>query len=253
MTETADHDLWLRRFHPAEPSKVRLVCFPHAGGSASFYFPVSAALSPGFDVLAVQYPGRQDRRLEPCVDDIPALADQIFRATDSWADGPLALFGHSMGAVLAFEVARRIEREFGVTPVRLFASGRRAPSCTRDEKVHLRDDDGIVRELQQLSGTDARVLGDEELLRMVLPALRSDYRAIETYRCDDGAAVACPVTVLTGDADPRTSMDEARAWREHTSGEFDLEVFPGGHFFLAAQQAAVLKVIRERLSQVTVS
>lgn len=232
---------------------MRLVCFPHAGGSASFYFPVSAALSPGIDVLAVQYPGRQDRRLEPCTDDIPAMADRIFRATDIWADGPLALFGHSMGAILAFEVARRIERELGVAPVRLFASGRRAPSCTRDETVHLRDDDGIVRELQLLSGTDARVLGDEELLRMVLPALRNDYRAIETYRGDDGAAVSCPVTVLTGDADPRTSMDEALAWRGHTTGEFDLEVFPGGHFFLAARQEAVLKAIGERLVPATVS
>ncbi|MFF7458864.1 thioesterase II family protein [Kitasatospora sp. NPDC008115] len=253
MTRTADHDLWFRRYHPAGRSRVRLVCFPHAGGSASFFFPVSAALSPGIDVLAVQYPGRQDRRTEPGIDDIPALAELIFRSTDVWGDGPLALFGHSMGATLAFEVARRIERELGVTPVRLFASGRRAPSCTRDESVHSRDDDGIVRELQLLSGTDARVLGDEELLRMVLPALRSDYRAIETYRCEGGASVACPVTVMTGDADPRTSMEEAGAWRDHTSGEFDLEVFPGGHFFLAAQQQAVLKVIGERLAPVPAS
>ena len=105
-------------------------------------------------------------------------------------DRPLTFFGHSMGAVVAFEVARRME-DAGNGPVRLFASGRRAPSRTREENVHLRDDDGLVAELRALSGTAAQFLADEELLHMILPAIRSDYTAVETYRCDPGATRIC--------------------------------------------------------------
>src|SRR5947207_7750544 len=102
----SDDGLWIRRFHPAPPGTPRLVCLPHAGGSASFYFPVSRALSPAVDVLAVQYPGRQDRRHERCVDNIPELAAQVLAVLRPWLTGPTALFGHSMGASLAFELAR---------------------------------------------------------------------------------------------------------------------------------------------------
>ncbi|MFJ7906066.1 thioesterase II family protein [Kitasatospora sp. NPDC096204] len=242
--------LWVRRFHPNDDSPTRLVCFPHAGGSASFYFPVSAALADRTDVLCLQYPGRQDRRTEPCVDSIPELADLVHAALAPWADRPTVFFGHSMGAVLAFEVARRQERE-GNGPVALFASGRRAPSCVRDETVHLRDDDGIVRELHELSGTDAALLGDEELLRMILPAIRADYTAIETYRPEPDAVIAAPVHVLTGDDDPKTTIDEARAWERHTTGGSDLTVLPGGHFFLAHHQRDINGRIADRLARVS--
>lgn len=243
----ADDGLWCRRFHPAPDAGRRLVCFPHAGGSASFYHPVSAALSPGVDVLAVQYPGRQDRRHEPAIDDIGLLADRIAEALGAWTDRPLTFFGHSMGALVAFEVARRLERD-GDGPVRLFASGRRAPSAYRDEQVHRRDDDGIVAELRALSGTDSRVLDDEEMLRMVLPALRSDYKAVETYRSEPGAVVRCPVTVLVGDDDPKTSLAEARSWDAHTAGACDLQVFPGGHFYLADRPKEVMDVLSDHFT-----
>src|SRR4051794_9909349 len=130
----AQRELWLRRFHPAPQAAARLVCLPHAGGSASYYHPLSAALSPAVEAVAVQYPGRQDRRSEPLVDDLLVLADRL---ADALADepGPLALFGHSMGAVLAFEVARRLERE-GREIAALFVSGRRAPTAHRDEWLH---------------------------------------------------------------------------------------------------------------------
>lgn len=244
---TADDGLWCRRFHPAPDADRRLVCFPHAGGSASFYHPVSAALSPGVDVIAVQYPGRQDRRREPAIDDICLLADQIADALGTWSDRPLTFFGHSMGALVAFEVARRLERN-GDGPLRLFASGRRAPSMYRDEQVHRRDDDGLIAELRALSGTDSRVLDDDEMLRMVLPALRSDYKAVETYRSEPASAVRCPVTVLVGDDDPKTSLDEARSWDAHTTGDFDLRVFPGGHFYLADRPEEVMTVLSDHFT-----
>ncbi|MFI8872845.1 thioesterase II family protein [Streptomyces sp. NPDC055243] len=245
MTVADGSDLWLRRFHPAPDSPVRLVCFPHAGGSASFYFPVSAALQSDCDVTALQYPGRQDRRSEPNVDDIGVLADRIAPVVAPLFDRPVVFFGHSMGAIIAFEVARRLQ-ERGHTPAMLFASGRRAPSTRRVENVHQRDDDGIVAEMKAMSGTDAQVLGDEELLRMVLPAIRSDYRAIETYGPVD-ATVDCPITALVGDADPKTTGPEADEWRSHTTAAFDIKTFRGGHFFLSPRAAEVISLMRETL------
>jgi surfactin synthase thioesterase subunit len=242
---SSDSELWLRRYHPARDGAPKLVCLPHAGGSASFYFPMARGLSPDVDVIAVQYPGRQDRRMEPCMGSIPELADAIVRVLDT--SQPIALFGHSMGATLAFEVATRLEQS-DATVLHVFASGRRAPSCYRKETVHQRDDEGIIAELRALSGTDSRVLGDEEILRMALPAIRADYRAAETYAFPGGPALRCPVTVLTGDADPKTTLEEARAWERHAEGHFVVRVFSGGHFFLADHQESVLELVRDQLT-----
>ncbi|MGW7004369.1 thioesterase II family protein [Streptomyces sp. NPDC054933] len=246
-THTASNP-WIRRFHPNPDAGARLVCFPHAGGSASFYFPVSQALADRVDVLCLQYPGRQDRRREACIDDMGRLADEVAEVLRPWLDRPVAFFGHSMGALLAFEVALRAEKKLGTSPIRLFASGRRAPSTLRNETVHQRDDEGILAELKLMSGTDARILGEDEILRVILPAIRSDYKAVETYQAEPGAVVTCPVDVLVGDDDPKTTIEEARAWQEHTTADFDLRVFSGGHFFLAHHQDEIVTLMADRIA-----
>jgi surfactin synthase thioesterase subunit len=242
-----ENDAWVRRYHPIGRPGVRLACFPHAGGSASFYRPMSAALAGAVDVMALQYPGRQDRRTTPCVDSVDELAEQILEALLPWADEPFAFFGHSMGAVLAYEVAKRMEQRRLPSPVRLIVSGRRAPTRRRPARVHLLDDDGIVAELRSLSGSDPRVLGDEEMLRTILPAVRSDYAAIETYVCTDPAPVSCPVTVLSGDRDPQVTLDDAREWQSHARGGFSMHILRGGHFFLMEQPDEVIRIVRESL------
>jgi len=243
-----DTDLWIRRYFPSARAAVQLICLPHAGGSASFYRPVAQALSPRIEVLSVQYPGRQDRRHEPMIDDLGTLADQVCEAVDAVIDRPFALFGHSMGATLAFEVAVRLERRQRI-PLRVFVSGRRAPSRTREEWVHLEDDTRLIAELRKLSGTDQRIFGDEEVLRMVLPAIRNDYRAAERYRYTPGPRLSCPVTALVGDSDPKAGGEETDAWRTHTDAEFELLTYRGGHFYLLDHTADVLRVIDERLRQ----
>lgn len=240
---------WVRQFHPAPDTRVRLVCLPHAGGAASFYFPLSRALTPAVDVLAVQYPGRQDRRHEPNIPSLPELADRIFEAIRHLDDRPLALFGHSMGAVLAYEIALRLQDAGLPAPLRLFASGRRAPSRDRDERLHLGSDTQLLAEVRKLGGPHAALLAEPDVRDMVMPSIRSDYHAVEKYRHEPGRRLSCPVTVLTGDSDPRVSIDEATAWEEHTTGPTELQVFPGGHFFLVDQSTRVSGLLADRLAR----
>lgn len=249
MTAVGSTGRWVRRFHPVGDAPVRLVCLPHAGGSATAFFSLSRVAREsrlGADVVAVQYPGRQDRRAEPCFDDMTRMADALADDLRPWFDRPVALFGHSMGATLGYEVARRLHAQ-GERPIGLFASACRAPSAQRIEFVHQRDDEGLIAALKQLSGTDSAVLGDEELLRMVLPAIRGDYTAVETYRHLGGPELTCPIQVLTGDTDPVTTLDEAEAWARHTTSSCAVEIFPGGHFYLHSQLATVLDTVGERL------
>jgi len=245
-----DEGSWIRRFHETPEQPVRVVLLPHAGGSASFFFPFSRELSERADVLAVQYPGRQDRLAEPCVDNVEGLAGAVHLALKPWLDRPVVLFGHSLGATVAFEVAARLEREDGFVPRSLVVSGRRAPGEVRRGTTHLLDDDGLLSELSELSGTDQAVLADPDLRRMILPAVRADYKAAETYVYRPGPPLRCPILSLVGNDDPRASVDEARAWNAYTTGPFELETFPGGHFYLAEpeQRAGVLAALARTLA-----
>jgi surfactin synthase thioesterase subunit len=249
LASSPHSELWLRRYEPAPEARTRLICFPHAGGSASYYRPLAQALAPGTEVLAVQYPGRQDRLREPPLASLAELAAAVLDALGPWTGKPFAFFGHSMGGVLAFEVTRLLEsRGAGELPHRLFVSGRRAPSCHRTENIHLRSDQGLVAHLKQLESTNPLLLENEELLQLFLPALRADYQAVETYK-GSATKVGCPVTVFSGESDPLTTRAEAEAWHSHTRREAEVLFYPGGHFFLDAQAAHMTEVIRERLSQ----
>jgi surfactin synthase thioesterase subunit len=240
---TDDPGRWIRRLAFGPENGPHVVCFPHAGGAASFYVPLARALAEVAEVSAVQYPGRQDRRLEAPATSIQALADQIATLLHPLPNRPTAFFGHSMGAIVAFEVIRRLEARGGPTPTRLFASGRRAPSAARTESVHLGDDDALIAEIASLGGTDARVLADPELRELILPPTRADYTAIETYQSEPGATIAVPLTVLVGDNDRAVTPAEAAAWKSHATGGFDLSVFPGGHFYLVDRRADVVGAV----------
>ncbi|MET7402907.1 alpha/beta fold hydrolase [Dactylosporangium sp. NPDC005572] len=239
-------DTWFRRYRPAAPGR-RLIVFPHAGGSAAYYRPLVRQLEPSVDALVVQYPGRLDRRTEPNVPSIDVLADRIAAAVRDVADRPLAFFGHSMGSVVAFEVALRLGP--GVVS-HLFASGRRAPTRYRPETVHRADDATLLAEVQLLDGTSSELLHDPEIVAMILPGLRNDYIAVENYRHRPDALVDCPITALVGDSDPRTSVPEAADWAASTTGSFALRILPGGHFYLAQQTAAVAETIGAALDPV---
>ncbi|WP_433732490.1 thioesterase II family protein [Nocardia sp. CA-129566] len=246
MTEPRVHERWLQRLRPHPRPLVRMICFAHAGGSASSFATLARAIDGPIEVFAVQSPGRQDRRGEPCLETVAELAAGALPAVLARTDVPIALFGHSLGAVVAFEVGRLLATE-DVVPQHFFASGRRAPSTVRTESVHRRSDAGVLTELRLLGGPGIELLDDPEIAAAFLPAIRSDYRAVETYRCAPGARVACPVTVLVGDRDPRVSRAEAAAWQSHTSAAFDLQAFHGGHFYLWDRPGEVAAVVQREL------
>ncbi|MFF5428068.1 MULTISPECIES: thioesterase II family protein [unclassified Streptomyces] len=222
---------------------MRLVCFPHAGGAASAFVPLSRALGDRLDVLAVQYPGRQDRRREQPFTSVTAHADALAEALKPLTGEPYALFGHSMGAVLAYETTRRLTAAGRPGPNRLFLSGRGAPSPHPSVHDRLAGDAEIVAAVRGLGGTGNAVFDDPELLEMVLPALRADYGALGSYHWNGGAPLASPVTVVVGDADPVVTVQEAAGWRDHTTGDFALEILPGGHFYLDERTTDVAGII----------
>lgn len=239
---------WIRRYHSTPEAAVTLVCLPHAGGSASFFYPVSAALEGSVDVVAVQYPGRQDRHNEPQIGSIGELAAAVAEQVAALGPRPVALFGHSMGALAGYETAILLERA-GHPVTHLFASGRRAPSTYRPGAVHQLSDDNLVAHVQHLDPDTgvADALADLDVRAITLPALRADYRAVETYPVTSGPPLRCPITVLNGRDDPVVDAAEAAAWDSHTLGGFTSLTYPGRHFFVATHRQAIVSEIERRL------
>ncbi|WP_435105098.1 thioesterase II family protein [Arhodomonas sp. AD133] len=240
---------WLRRFEHRPRASVRLVCLPHAGGAAGFYRRLQSIMPPWVDFIVVQYPGREERIREPCVRDIPTLAAQVARALIPRNELPLALFGHSMGAILAFEVARRLYSDHAIALEHLFVSGRCAPSIPEGGELHRSSDIELIRELKRLNGVSDEVLNHTKLLEFLLPIVRADYQAIETYRYVPGDALKCPLTVCIGDRDPETSREGAERWRDVGEGPFECCEFPGDHFYFADDPTALVKQLAETLQK----
>ncbi|GLZ14472.1 oleoyl-ACP hydrolase [Actinomadura sp. NBRC 104425] len=238
---------WFRCTETRPWASLRLFCFPHAGGSAVFYRPWSARIGRAVEVQAVQYPGRADRLADPFVDDAHQLARLIAGAMAPLLDRPAALFGHSMGAIIAYETARLLQ-ERGTAPVHLFASGARAPHDREDRRLSDLDDDGLVAEMVALGGSDADALRDPELRELVLPYVRNDFRLVERYEHRPGPRLTVPVTALVGDADPHVPADRAPRWGDLTDGAFRCQVLPGDHFYLVPQRDTVIAEVERALA-----
>lgn len=238
----------IRRFHPREHSVAQLVCFPHAGGSASAFSSLSAVLSADIELLAVQYPGRQERRTAPCARGVSALAEEAAGTLLQFADQPLVLFGHSMGALIAFETARLIEQHG--TVVRLFASAGRPPSV--DWGIRDLDecsDQALIADLRRLGGMPEQLLEEEEVRQEILRVLRADYHVLSSYRFLAGRVLSAPVTALLGDTDPKNNAGHAAGWARHTSAGLTVTVLPGGHFYLNDQLAVLAALLATSIYQ----
>ncbi|MCQ9130119.1 thioesterase II family protein [Streptomyces hilarionis] len=234
---------WLRRYRPVERPRVRLVCFAHAGGGPSAFRTWPTVLPPDVEVVGVRYPGRQDRVAEPCVERMEPMVEAVTEALAPLLDTPLVLFGHSMGAWIAYEVAQR-------TPVRaLIVSGQVPPSrrhSSRPGSARRGDggdlgDEALVEEVKRLGGYDAELFEDPELRDLVLPPIRADFALVRTYRPGRADLLDCPVHACYGEDDADTRAQDVDAWAEVTTGPFTAHRFPGGHFYLVDHEAALLR------------
>lgn len=221
-----------------------LYIFPHAGGSATYYVPFAKAFSTDIKRVAVQYPGRQDRGLTELTS-IPALADEIFTmmAPSAQARGPVAFFGHSMGGLLAFEVALRFQSA-GHPVAALFVSSCAAPGHIRYQQLQGSDHD-ILNLVAQVTGTKPELLANDEFASTILPTLQS-VRAIAGYTRPPDVMVSCPIHAFVGDSDIIVADENMMAWSDRTTGEFSIRVFPGHHFYLNSNLPALVKDIEDR-------
>lgn len=233
-----------RSFLPRPQAPRQLVCFPHAGGAASAFRGWAELVGPTTEVVAVQYPGRQDRFGDPLPEDIPSLARWIADEIEPRLIRPTAFFGHSMGATVAFEVARRLQPRFPSRLARLYVSACDAPPAHRRRTTDFADEE-IRDYVRSLGGAGAALLEDDDLWQLSLPALRNDFRMIETYRYLAAAPLTCPVTAIAGDTDASVSLADVQRWQELTIGPFDAVVQPGGHFYFDDSAAGLAELFRD--------
>jgi len=226
----------------------QLFCFAHAGGGPSFFRPWRAPLAPEIAVRRVLLPGREWRLEEQPFRHITELIGPLCAALEPYLDQPYALFGHSMGAVVAYEVARRFTGSSRAAPVCLIVSGRRGPGLgSGRQRLSDLPDDQFVAEVSRLNGIPPEVLSEPELLSMVLPALRADYELAETYQPLPGGRLDCPVVAYLSTADPEVDHAGVLRWGEVTTGEFAIRVFRGDHFYLKGGRPDVLNAVRDDL------
>ncbi|WP_405686733.1 thioesterase II family protein [Streptomyces sp. NBC_00057] len=238
---------WFRRFKPVDRPTLRLVCFPHAGGAASAFRSWPDRVPADVEVLAVRYPGRQDRFLEDCVDAMDELAGAITAALEPYVAQPLAFFGHSMGASVAYEVAARTWRAHGRGPVRLFVSSQTAPHRMRDRFAHLMDDEALVEEVRRLGGVDGEALADPDVRELVLPAIRADFKLSSGYRPEAPERLDMPVVAYVGEKDPDVTATDLAAWADVSGAGFRRHVFPGDHFYLVTEESALVADVVDHL------
>lgn len=226
----------------------QLFCFPYAGGSAAVFRDWGRLLPGDVEVQALQLPGRGWRVRESPRTDMVELADEVAAAVADRADRPFALFGHSMGAWLAFLVAGRLE-SLGRAPRGLFASGRQGPSmgCTEPPLRQLSDPDFLKQVQARYGAIPAAILEAPDVLELLLPSLRADVEALERYVHRPGRPLSCPVTAFGGLHDPLVSSDQLDSWALETSGAFRVETFPGGHFYFRTDPTPLLARIAGEL------
>lgn len=241
-------DRWLVRHRTTQPARLRLFCFPYAGGNSQIYRTLSQSLPGYVEVCAAALPGREKRFPEAALDRVDAIAEPLAEVLMGENDLPYAIFGHSLGAVVGFEVARKIRADGGTPPVAMFMSAHRAPQLPDpDPPIHHLPHDEFVDELRELNGTPEGVFDSPELLELILPMLRADFAAAETYTYREAAPLSCPITVFGGDGDPLIPVDQLEPWREQTSAPFAMHVFEGDHFFIHSFQNEVLAIVSEGL------
>jgi medium-chain acyl-[acyl-carrier-protein] hydrolase len=249
-TSTSNIDPWVIYPKPQPQARLRLFCFPYAGGGASIFRSWPEGLPDEIEVCAVQLPGRERRLREPPETRLAPLVDALAHALRPTMHLPFALFGHSMGALIAFDLARRLRQQGGPRPLQVFISARRAAHLpSTDPPIHQLPTAAFLEQLQQrYNAIPPAVLAEKELMDLFLPTLRADFAIHETYVYQADAPLSCPLAAFGGLQDRRVDRDSLEAWGEQTRNRFSLRMFPGDHFFLQSARGQLLQALCEDLT-----
>jgi medium-chain acyl-[acyl-carrier-protein] hydrolase len=241
---------WFSCAKPDSQVRLRLFCFPYAGGGASIYRGWENYLPPGVEVWPVQPPGRGSRFREPALATMDSLVAGVATAIEPFLDLPIALFGHSVGAMVSFELAHVLTNKFGFKVSHLFVSGARGPQLPRNRRrLHDLPEEQFLTELKTLNGTPPEVLENPELMRMISATLRADFAIAETYFSVNRPPLNCPISVFGGRDDTLVAREDLEAWKSHTTGSFDLWQLPGDHFFIHTADSLILRIISRELTR----
>jgi len=243
-----DMDRWIRRFHPRPQARLRLFCFPYAGRGASVFRDWGRWMPEWIEVVAVQLPGREDRFQEPARRRLPPLVEALAEVFAPFDDVPFAYLGHSMGGLLAFELARKLRDNDRALPVHLVVSGRRAPQIPDPERpIPDLPDEEFARELQRrYQGLPPMIANDPELRAFFLPMVRADLELVDTYDYRPAPPLGCPISVFGGTGDA-IAEEELAAWQEHTTAACRVAMLPGDHFFINTQGESLAEMVAEVL------
>jgi surfactin synthase thioesterase subunit len=241
---------WISYRKPHTQARLRLFCFPYAGGAASIFRTWADELPPEVDVCPIQFPGRESRLTEQPFTEFTSLVQAMTRYLQPYLNIPFAFFGHSMGALISFEFARYLRQQYYLSPVQLFISGCSAPQVFDfGRRIHDLPEPEFLQEVRQLKGTPDEVLEHPELMQLLLPVLRADFGAVETYTYTPGEPLDCMISVFGGLKDEEVSREDLEAWQQQTRGAFNLRLFPGDHFFLHSDRALLLRTLSEDLTR----
>jgi surfactin synthase thioesterase subunit len=236
---------WLRVERPRPDARWRLACFPYAGAGPAAFLKWPDLMDPDIEMAAICLPGRERRIRDPLFDRMEPLVDDLVEIVGDWLRPPYALFGHSMGALIAFAVAQRLDAGGG-GPAHLFVSGCVAPPIERTPPFHHLPDGPFLDAVAGYGGLPAEVLVHEELIDIVLPVLRADFAVVETYEPGPDP-IRAPITALVGDGDDTVAPDGLRDWGRLTTGDLETDQLPGGHLYLTGQEHRLTELIGDRL------
>lgn len=233
---------------PNPHARVRLFCFPYAGGTAPIFRTWPNYLPAEVEVCAVQYPGRGTRIAEPLREDVEELMNSSYDELQPFLNKPFAFFGHSMGALVSYEFARRLQREQRSGPIGVFVSGCTAPHLRATDRItYDLPEPEFIDELRRLQGTPPEVLDSKELMQLMLPIIRADFKASQTYQYVPGPPLGCPIRAFGGLNDETVSREQVQGWGEHTSAGFRAQMMPGDHFFLNSSQPLLTRMVAQDL------